>query len=59
MLTCDGNENCKKKQQQQQYSSKHTPPLSPAPPWVGELDKTWKQVLVGLIPQATRNMKYI
>ena len=40
-------------------ASKHTPPLSPAPPWVGELDKTWKQVVVGLIPRATRNMKYI
>ena len=38
---------------------KHTPPLSPAPPWAGEIDKSWKQVLVGLILWATRNMKYI
>ena len=44
-------------------ASKHTPPPppapAPAPAWLGELDKTWKQVLVGFIPRATRNMKYI
>ena len=38
---------------------KHTPPPSLAPPWVGEPDKTWKLVLVGWIPWANRNMKYI